>query len=86
LPIQVQTSWRGNISPHLKLAIFHVVYQGPDSGIIKTGFSTILYASGVNMDTGRPVKLTWENGGGCLLLGSIKEGKSGIMKIRCEGL
>lgn len=84
--MQVQTSWRGNISPHLKLAIFHVVYQGPDSGIIKTGFSTILYASGVNMNTGRSVKLTWENGGGCVLLGPIKENKSGIIRVRVEGL
>jgi len=84
MSIQVQTNWRGNISPHLKLAIYHVVYQGPDSGIIKTGFSTILYASGINMKTGRSVKLTWA--GGCILLGPIKEGKSGIMKVRCEGL
>ena len=85
MPIQVQTKWRGNIAPHLKLAIFHVVYKGPDPGIIKTGLSTIIFAFGVNMKTGKPAKLRWENGGGCLLLGPIKEGRSGIIKVRCEG-
>lgn len=85
MPIQVQTKYRGNVAPHLKVAIFHVVYKGPDEGIIKTGFSTILFAFGVNIKTGRSVKLTWENGGGCLLLGSIKENKSGILRIRVEG-
>ena len=63
-----------------------MVYKGPDEGIIKTGFSTILFASGINMETGKPVKLMWGNGGGCLLLGSIKEGKSGRIKIKVEGL
>lgn len=86
MPIQVQTKWKGNIASHLRMAIYHIVYKGPDSGIIKTGFSTIMFASGVNMKTGRSVKLTWENRGGCLLLGPIKEGKSGIIRIKCEGL
>lgn len=83
--LQVQTEYKGNISPHLRLAIFHVVYKGPDQGIIQTGFSNILWAAGINMKTGKSIKLTWKKGGSCILIGPIKEGKVGTAKIRCEG-
>jgi len=83
--LKIQTEWRGAIAPHLKLAIFHIVYEGPEEGRIDTGFSNILFAMGYSMTTGKPVKLRWEKGGPCILIGPIKEGRKGIIKVRVEG-
>ena len=85
MTLLIQTEFRGNIAVRHKLAIFHIVYKGPDEGIIQSGFSNILWAEAINMRTGKHVKATWEKGGSCILLGPIKEGKEGIIKLRCEG-
>ena len=87
MPLQIQTRYRGYISScSLKIGIFHVVYNGPDEGIIRSEFSTIEFASGVNMKTGKPIKLSWEKSGGCILMGPIKEGKSGIIRVLVVGI
>jgi len=85
MTLQVRTEFRGTLAPRYKVVIFHIVYKGPDEGIVNTGLTNILYVSAINMRTGKPIRVGWEKGGSCVLIGPIKEGKEGIIKVKVEG-
>jgi hypothetical protein len=72
------------IAPYLKMAVYQIVYQGPDEGVVKTDF-TVFFALAVNMETGLPVRARWEKGGSCVQVGPFGKGEKGIVKLRVEG-